>query len=236
MKYVAYYRVSTQKQGRSGLGLQAQRDSVSGYIASMSGTLCGEFTEVESGKRSDRPELAKALALCRVHGATLITAKLDRLSRNVHFVSGLLESGVEFCAVDFPQANRFMIHLLAAVGEYEAKLISDRTRAALAQAKRRGVQIGGYADNCPAIAKKGNRASARVRSTAARRRASDLLPVIEGIRAAGAQSLRQIAEGLNSRGIGTAQGGQWSAAQVMRVMAVDTFGSARGCATGLTRA
>jgi len=222
MKYVAYYRVSTQKQGRSGLGLQAQRDSVSGYIASMSGTLCGEFTEVESGKRSDRPELAKALALCRIHGATLITAKLDRLSRNVHFVSGLLESGVEFCAVDFPAANRFMIHLLAAVGEYEARLISDRTKAALAQAKKRGVQIGGYADNCPQIARKGNRASAKVRTAQAQSRASDLLPVIEQLRSEGATSLREIAAGLNSKGIGTAQGGQWSAAQVMRVMAAVT--------------
>ncbi len=218
MKYVAYFRVSTQKQGRSGLGLQAQRDSVSSYIAGVNGTLCGEFTEIESGKRTDRPELSKALALCRVHGATLITAKLDRLSRNVHFVSGLLESGVEFCAVDFPQANRFMIHLLAAVGEYEAKLISDRTKAALAQAKRRGVQIGGYADNCPQIARKGNRASAVVRSEAAQRRASDLLPVIESIRAEGAQSLRQIADGLNQRGITTARGAQWSPTAVLRVM------------------
>jgi DNA invertase Pin-like site-specific DNA recombinase len=218
-KYVAYFRVSTKRQGQSGLGLSAQRESVSAYVAAINGKLVTEFTEIESGKNVDRPQLAAALASCRIHGAILIVAKLDRLARNVAFVSNLMESGCEFCAVDFPQANRFMIHLLAAVAEYEAKMISDRTKAALAAAKRKGTQIGGYADNCPEIARKGNRASIKVRSAASAQRARDLQPIIGEIKARGATSLREIATQLNERGIATARGGEWSAVQVMRVMA-----------------
>src|ERR1700722_14840044 len=148
-KYVAYLRVSTHKQGRSGLGLEAQRESVRHYIASVSGKLSAEFVEVESGKPKDRPKLALALASCRLHGATLIVAKLDRLARNVAFVSNFLESGSEFVAVDFPQANRMMIQMLAVIGEYEAKLISDRTKVALAAYKRRdkGNKLGGDRGN-----------------------------------------------------------------------------------------
>jgi DNA invertase Pin-like site-specific DNA recombinase len=217
-KYVAYYRVSTQKQGRSGLGLEAQREAVAAHIAGVSGSLVAEFTEVETGKRADRPELAKALAQCRVHNAVLIVAKLDRLARNVAFVSGLLETGCEFVAVDFPQANRFMIHMLAAVGEYEAKLISERTKAALAQAKRKGVQIGGYADNCAQIAHRGNKASIKIRKAASAQRARDIAPIISELKADGAMSLRQIANGLNQLGIPTARNGAWSAVQVMRVL------------------
>jgi DNA invertase Pin-like site-specific DNA recombinase len=128
--YVAYYRVSTQRQGRSGLGLEAQQDAVRNHLNGGDWRIVGEFTEVESGKRKDRPKLAAALAACRVHGAKLVIAKLDRLARNVAFVSALMEAGVEFEAVDFPQANRLTIHILAAVAEHEAKVISERTKAA----------------------------------------------------------------------------------------------------------
>lgn len=217
VKYVAYCRVSTKRQGQSGLGLAAQRETISAYVAANGGKLCAEFTEVESGKRSDRPELAKALASCRVHKAVLITAKLDRLARNNAFVANLLESGCEFVAADFPQANRMMLQLMSVIAEYEAKLISDRTKASLAQAAKRGVQIGGYADNCPDIARKGNAASALVRRERSQQRAADLLPVINDLRASGASTLAQIADGLNERQIPAPRGGDWTPAQVFRL-------------------
>ena len=218
-KFVAYHRVSTQKQGRSGLGLEAQQSSIAEYTRSGNGTLCAEFTEVESGKRNDRPQLTAALAQCRLHSATLIVAKLDRLARNVAFVSNLMESGCEFCAVDFPQANRFMIHLLAAVGEYEAKLISDRTKAALQSAKRRGVKLGGDRGNILDIQRRGSRIGNAVRNAKAQQRANDLRQVIAEIQAQGAASLRQIAAQLNARGIQTARGCEWNPTAVMRVLA-----------------
>lgn len=218
-KFIAYYRVSTKRQGLSGLGLDAQRESVVVYMASVRGKLIEEFTEVEHGTRrgNHRPRLAAALAQCRVHGATLIIAKLDRLARNVAFVSNLMESNVEFVACDFPQANRLTVHILASVAEHEAEMISSRTKLALAAAKRRGVILGGDRGNTQLIYRKGNRASAMVRSENAHRKAADLLPVIDAIKAGGAVSLRQIAEGLNQRGIPTARGGEWSATQVSRV-------------------
>jgi DNA invertase Pin-like site-specific DNA recombinase len=219
-KFVSYLRVSTARQGRSGLGLAAQRDCIGAHLQNVSGKLAAEFTEIESGKRNDRPELARALATCRIHGAVLIVAKLDRLARNNAFVANLLESGCEFVAADFPQANRMMLQLMSVIAEYEAKLISDRTRAALAQAAKRGVQVGGYANNCATIAGKGNKASAAVRSAAAQQRARDLAPVMAELRSGGAVSLAQIAGGLNSRGITTARGSEWTPAQVSRIMQV----------------
>jgi DNA invertase Pin-like site-specific DNA recombinase len=135
--------VRTERQGRSGLGLEAQQKAVRDHLNGGDWKLVDGFTEVESGKRSDRPKLAEALKACRVRGARLIIAKLDRLARNVRFVSGLMESGVEFTAVDFPHTNRLTVHILAAVAEHEAKMISERTKAALAAAKARGVKLGG---------------------------------------------------------------------------------------------
>jgi DNA invertase Pin-like site-specific DNA recombinase len=220
-KFIAYYRVSTKRQGISGLGLDAQRESVAAYLAGVHGKLIAEFTEVEHGTRkgNHRPQLAAALAQCRVTGAALIIAKLDRLARNVAFTSNLMESKVEFVAVDFPQANRLTIHILAAVAEHEAQMISERTKLALAAARRKGkVVLGGDRGNTHLIYKKGNRASAKVRSENAKNRAADLLPVIDAIRAEGAVSLRQIADGLNQRGIPTARGAEWSAVQVSRVV------------------
>src|SRR5271168_1613901 len=142
-KFISYLRVSTARQGASGLGLEAQREAVRNYLNGGRWTLVQEVVEVESGKRNDRPAIAEALRLCRLHRATLIIAKLDRLARNVHFISSLMESGVEFVAVDFPQANRLTVHILAAVAEHEAKAISERTKVALAAAKARGVRLGG---------------------------------------------------------------------------------------------
>src|SRR3954447_18385327 len=139
-KYISYYRVSTARQGRIGLGLEAQKQAVLNHLSGI--FPLSEFTEVESGRRNDRPKLAEALAACRLHKAVLVIAKLDRLARNVAFVSHLMESGVEFQAVDFPEANRLTIHILAAVAEHEAKMISERTKIALAAAKARGTKLG----------------------------------------------------------------------------------------------
>ncbi len=217
-RYIAYYRVSTKRQGKSGLGLEAQKNAVADYLNGGRWSLLDEVTEVESGTRSDRPALANALALCRLHKATLLVAKMDRLSRNLHFLSGLMESGVDFIACDLPAANRLTIHVLAAVAEAEAEAISARTKAALAAAKARGVKLGGDRGNIASVSRKGASASARVRGAVARRRAADLLPVIEAIKADGAASLRDIADALNQRGILTARGGKWSAVQVRRVL------------------
>src|SRR5690242_7914082 len=143
-KLVAYYRVSTQKQGRSGLGLEAQRDSVARYVSGTRGKLVGEFTEIESGKRNDnRPKLSEALSLCRIHSATLLVAKLDRLARSVAFISALLESGAKVVAVDMPDADVTMLQIYSVMAEREAKAISARTRGALAAAKARGTKLGG---------------------------------------------------------------------------------------------
>jgi DNA invertase Pin-like site-specific DNA recombinase len=217
--FVSYLRVSTERQGRSGLGLEAQREAVSQYLNGGPCKLISELVEVESGKQNDRPALAEALTLCRIHGAILLVAKLDRLARNVYFTSSLMESGVEFLACDFPTANRLTIHILAAVAEHEASAISARTKAALAAAKARGVKLGG--DRGGVIARhavQGNVASAAIRCAKADKRAADLLPVIQAIQAQGAASLRKIAAELNERDIPAARGGRWSAVQVRRVL------------------
>jgi DNA invertase Pin-like site-specific DNA recombinase len=217
--FVCYYRVSTQKQGRSGLGLEAQQKAVRDHLNGGNWKVVGEFTEVETGKRADRPQLAAALAACRLHSAKLIIAKLDRLARNVHFISGLMESKVDFVAVDFPQANRLTVHILAAVAEHEAKMISERTKAALAAAKARGVKLGGdrHAHKLTDDARAMGRA---VITDRARQRAADIARTIEALQAAGTTSLRGIAAELNNRGIPTATGiGTWQAAQVSRLLA-----------------
>lgn len=220
-KFISYLRVSTARQGVSGLGLEAQRDSVASYLNGGRWTLVQEVVEIESGKRNDRPAIAEALRLCRLHRATLIIAKLDRLARNVHFISSLMESGVEFVAVDFPQANRLTVHILAAVAEHETSMISARTAAALSAAKARGVALGGQRgslERMKGMARKGNAASAAARSAAAVKRNDDLLPVIADLRASGCASYQQIADGLNQRGISAARGGEWSAVQVRRIV------------------
>jgi len=218
-KFISYLRVSTQRQGKSGLGLEAQRQAVSTYLNGGSWTLVEEVLEVESGKRNDRPELAHALSLCRIHGARLLVAKLDRLARNVAFISTLMESGVDFEAVDLPQANKLTVHIMAAMAEHEAAMISARTKAELAAAKARGTMLGGHRRNSSKIHSKGCAASIQVRKANAARRRSDLLPIVESIRSNGTPSLRGIAATLNQRGVPTARGGEWSAVQVQRLLA-----------------
>jgi DNA invertase Pin-like site-specific DNA recombinase len=216
-KFVAYYRVSTQRQGRSGLGLDAQKKAVAEHLNGGDWRVVAEFTEIESGKRSDRPKLAEALKACRVLGATLIIAKLDRLARNVHFVSGLMESGVEFTAVDFPQANRLTVHILAAVAEHEAKMISERTKAALAAAKARGVKLGG--DRGARLTVEARQAGCRAVVVRANARAADLAPTLKELQTAGYCSLRAIAAQLNQRGVRTPRGtGQWQAGTVSQLL------------------
>ena len=214
--FVSYYRVSTQKQGASGLGLEAQRMAVTEHLSRTPGKLVAEITEVESGTRNDRPKLAEALAACRVHKAVLVIAKLDRLARNASFLLSLKDGGVEFVAVDMPNANRLTVGIMALVAEDEAERISARTKAALAAAKARGVKLGNPGNLS-------NRATGSVRGNAqkaasADRRARDLLPVITTIREAGTTSLRAIAAELNTRAITTPRGGEWSAVQVMRLL------------------
>jgi DNA invertase Pin-like site-specific DNA recombinase len=217
-KFVSYLRVSTARQGRSGLGLEAQRESVSNYLNGGRWKLVEEVIEVESGKKNDRPELARALRLCRMKQATLLVAKLDRLARNVAFISTLMESGVDFTAVDFPTANRLTVHVLAAVAEHEAAMISARTKAALQAAKRRGTKLGGDRGNIQRIGKLGRAASAVVRGADAAKRNADTLAEIQAITGGEEWSLQRIADALNERGFKTARGGQWSPTQVLRVL------------------
>lgn len=227
IRYVSYHRVSTARQGRSGLGLDAQREAIRLHL-SAGGELVGEHTEIESGRRNDRPELTKALAACRVHQATLVIAKLDRLARNVAFISALMDSGVEFLATDMPSANRLTLHIIAAVAENEARMISDRTRVALAAAKRRGVQLGGFRGR---IATNADRQRASAAKTAvANARASDLAATIRNLQAEGITSNRAIAGRLmalnipttgsyDKQGRPTGHGGDWSGVQVGRILA-----------------
>jgi DNA invertase Pin-like site-specific DNA recombinase len=224
-RFVSYLRVSTESQGRSGLGLDAQRQAVAAHIAAAGGELVAEFQEVESGKRSDRPQLAAALAACRTRRAVLVIAKLDRLARNARFllsvVEGSGEAGVVFC--DLPSVpagpiGKFMVTQLAAVAELEAGLISQRTRAALAIAKARGVRLGNPSPTPATPAMAAVARAARSRQVAAR--TADVLPVVRQIQADGATSLREIARGLHAQGVQTPSGKeQWSAAQVRRLIA-----------------
>lgn len=203
-EFIAYYRVSTDKQGVAGLGMDGQRAAVEQFIGQR-GTIASEFVEVESGRKVNRPRLLAALEECRIRRATLIIAKLDRLARNVHFISGLMESKVDFLAVDMPEANRLTIHVLAAVAEHERDMISQRTKTALAQAKARGTKLGN-----PRAAE----AAALARAARIIRRPPDkVLRLIQERRTSGT-SLREIAQELNQLGIRTPRGCQWYACTV----------------------
>jgi DNA invertase Pin-like site-specific DNA recombinase len=224
-RFISYLRVSTERQGRSGLGLEAQREAVSQYIAQTGGELVEEYQEVESGKRSDRPQLAAALSACRARRATLVIAKLDRLARNARFllsvVEGTGDAGVAFC--DLPTlpsgpVGKFMLTQMAAVAELEAGLISQRTKAALASAKARGVKLGNPI--LRAGSPESARAAAAVKATQAREKAAGVLPYITAARKAGATTLAQLAEALTARGVATPSGrGAWHPVMVSRVLA-----------------
>jgi DNA invertase Pin-like site-specific DNA recombinase len=213
-RFVSYIRVSTTQQGASGLGLEAQREAVLRHVAGARGVIVAEFREIESGSRSDRPEIAAALAACRLRHATLIIAKLDRLARNVAFISNLMESGVDFVACDNPHATRLTIHILAAVAEHEREMISQRTRAALAAAKARGVRLGN-----PRLKPGDTRHARAALSARADRHARDVLPYIERARKAGCRSLGELATALQACGVATAAGGdRWDATAVKRIL------------------
>jgi DNA invertase Pin-like site-specific DNA recombinase len=209
--FISYYRVSTQKQGQSGLGLEAQRQAVFRCLGD-TGELVAEFTEVETGKGANalarRPQLRTALDLCKKRKATLIIAKLDRLARNVHFVSGLIESGVDFLAADMPQANKVMIQMHAVMSEWERDQISARTRAALQAAKARGVILGkaGSANLKPNIEE---------RQRVAKSFAENLRPVFEGFPV---MSRREMAACMNRLGLKTSRGSEWTHVQVGRII------------------
>ena len=224
-KIITYFRVSTKKQGQSGLGLEGQHAAVAAFVKHRGCDVLASYQEIESGKNADRPELAKAVAHARRSKATLVVAKLDRLARNVAFLSKLMDAGIDFVAIDVEHANRLTIHILAAVAEGEAKAISDRTKTALAAAKARGVQLGsarpghweGREDDRRAWALKGSLAASVKRSEEAVEAYADLIPVMTEMKTAG-KSLRAIAEALNQQGHTTRRGVAWNQVQVKRVL------------------
>ena len=216
MPHVAYYRVSTDKQGRSGLGLEAQRKAVETHIGRAPDH---EFVEVESGKRSDRPELAKALDLAELTGSTLVVAKLDRLSRDAEFLHRLLKHKVQIVFADMPFADKVMIGVMATLAEWEREQISKRTKAALEAAKARGTKLGGDRGNLAAVRSSGALASCERRSKAAQERNAKVMAQIGEARAAGHVSTRAIATYLNAKGIRTSRGAKWHSGQVHRITA-----------------
>ena len=206
-KFIAYFRVSTDRQGKSGLGLAAQREAVMSYLDGGRWALVDEFTEIESGKRNDRPELERALALCRKRKARLVIAKLDRLSRNLAFIAALMDSSVEFVAVDNPHATRLTLHILAAVAEHEREMIAQRTKAALQAAKARGIRLGSNG---------ADRLAPTYRAEAVER-ARQLAPLLAELKGAG-MSARQMAAELTARGIVTPNGARWHAQSILRMI------------------
>jgi DNA invertase Pin-like site-specific DNA recombinase len=204
-RFISYFRVSTSKQGQSGLGLEAQRQAVTAYLNGGRWTVLAEFVEIESGKKSDRPQLAAAIAAAKKAKATLIVAKLDRLARNLHFLSGLMESGVDFLAVDNPTANRLTVQILAAVAEDEARRISDRTKAALAAAKARGTVLG-----------KNGAKLAAANKAAADEFATKIKTKLFRSIAAG-KTAAEIADEFNAAGIATPRGGRWHVTSIRRM-------------------
>lgn len=219
-RVVAYYRVSTDGQGRSGLGLDAQREAVARLVQSKGWDTVAEFTEVESGKRDDRPQLQAAMHRAKVTGATLVIAKLDRLSRSAAFLTHLQESGTAFIAADMPEACETTIGILAVIARTERKAISKRTKEALAAAKARGQRLGNP-NGAAALLKagKGNRAALEAVKAMANRRAANLAQDVADIRAAGFTSLPAIAREMNDRGILTARGGKWHPSSVRNLLA-----------------
>jgi DNA invertase Pin-like site-specific DNA recombinase len=213
---IAYYRVSTERQKRSGLGIEAQRAAVERFAEAEGIPLVAEFVEAESGKGADaldrRPQLAAALALARQRKCHVVVAKLDRLSRDVAFISGLMAQRVPFIVAELG-ADPFMLHLYAALAEKERRLISDRTKAALAQRKAQGALLGNRSNAAEAAAR--GRAAQRIEAD---RLAAAVLPIIEALRAQGATTLAELAAGLNERGVRTARGAGWHVSSVRNLV------------------
>jgi DNA invertase Pin-like site-specific DNA recombinase len=218
MQYIAYYRVSTVKQGQSGLGLEAQKASVTDFVNSANGDLVNEFTEVQSGKDNDRPQLQKALRKCRLTGATLLIAKLDRLSRNAAFLFNLRDSSIKFVACDMPEANSLTVGLMACLADYERQLISTRTKDALKAVKGRGVKLGN--PNIDAVRCTDTTQAREAKIQKARARNAEILEVINEFKnnGSGTFSLREIAQFLNNSGYTTARGKEWQAMSVKRIL------------------
>lgn len=210
--FIGYYRVSTGKQGASGLGLAAQKAAVASYVASVRGDLVAEYEEVESGASSERPMLASALQKAKKQKAMLVIAKLDRLGRDVAFISKLMKSGVDFIAADMPHANKLTVHIIAAVAEYEREMISTRTKAALASLKLAGKKLGN--PRLQQFAPLGTKTVMQQADQFARR----VWPAISAIRDTGTHELANIAIALNKQGIRTQRGNEWTAAGVRNVM------------------
>ena len=214
-KFVSYLRVSTQRQGQSGLGLEAQRAAVAEWLNGGDWTLVEEHVEIESGKRDDnRPALAKAFEACRVYNAKLVIAKLDRLSRDAHFLLGLQKAGVEFVAVDMPQANRLTVGIMALVAEQEREAISQRTKAALAAAKARGTKLGKPKGTPVQRSEVGRANGAKANAANAQAFAERLRPALDQLAGLSANAA---AQELNRRGYATARDGVWSATQVIAI-------------------
>jgi DNA invertase Pin-like site-specific DNA recombinase len=213
-RYVAYLRVSTTRQGERGLGMDAQRAAVEAFARQKSRPILDTFVEVESGKRSDRPELAKALDAAKKSKATLVIAKLDRLARNVAFIANLMDAKVDFVAVDQPHASRFTIHIMSAVAEDETRRISERTKAALAAAKARGIKLGSP------IARETAVLARAARSTYAKRANANTKSLIRDLQSSGVDTLTGLARALQARGIKTPGGRTtWQPVQVKRLLA-----------------
>jgi len=217
-RFIGYVRVSTAKQGHSGLGIEAQREALERFAASEGFQILRVFVEVETGKGSDaldrRPQLAAALSEARRQRCSVAVAKLDRLSRDVHFISGLMAHRVPFVVAELgPDVDPFILHLFAALAQKERAMISARTKAALAAAKARGVTLGS-----PELPKARKNAVTTIKALADQH-AANVVPIIREIRRAGATSLHQIADALNARGITTPRGGQWYASSVRNVLA-----------------
>lgn len=217
LRVVTYARVSTEQQGRSGLGLEAQGSAIDVFVRTRGAEVVASFVEVESGRKNDRPELARALAACRKHRAMLVVAKLDRLARNVAFLAAIMDANVEFIACDNPSASRLTLHILAAVAEDEARRISDRTKAALGAAKARGVVLGGCRDREAAAA--GLAAGRAVQAARAAEAAASVMPLVLRLRAEG-RSWADIGRHLEAAGVPTTSGvGAWTSSNVSRLAA-----------------
>jgi len=220
---VVYHRVSTVKQGQSGLGLEAQKNAVQEFMKQGQWVVLNEFVEVESGKKNDRPQLIKALLVCKKKKATLLISKLDRLSRSVSFISNLMESGVAFVATDMPYANRLTIHILASVAEHEREMISQRTKAALDAAKKRGQKLGFSLHNKETIVLPAVKKAVEVNIEKADKFAENILPIVHQIQKTGITTYQGIANILNTRGITSPRGGEWYPNSVRNLLRRNKF-------------